>query len=153
MVEFALALPLLVIIIAGIIEFGHAIHYHQALTEGVRAGVRYLTRLQNPCTATAMDQAVGLVVTRSINWSNPPMFPDWPANSGAWRSDPRFQASLQGCDQATGKVTGNTLTMTVQFLYVDASSMLRIIGWGSQQVGALDGIPMTAVHQERYIGI
>ena len=49
MVEFAFALPILAIIVVGVLEIGRAIHYHQALTEGVRAGVRYLTRVGEPC--------------------------------------------------------------------------------------------------------
>src|SRR4051794_19991721 len=49
-VEFALALPLLVILAFGAIEMGWLIWQHEIITKGVRDGVRYLTRVPVTCT-------------------------------------------------------------------------------------------------------
>jgi Flp pilus assembly protein TadG len=43
-VEFVIALPLVLVILVLIAEFGRAFWYHQIVTKGVRDGVRYLSR-------------------------------------------------------------------------------------------------------------
>jgi Flp pilus assembly protein TadG len=50
-VEFALVLPLLVVLAFGAIEIGWMIWQHAIITKGVRDGVRYLTRVPVTCTA------------------------------------------------------------------------------------------------------
>jgi Flp pilus assembly protein TadG len=146
MVEFAFALPILAIIVVGVLEIGRAIHYHQALTEGVRAGVRYLTRVGEPCQNSAKDAAVGLIVTRSIGWDNPPLFADWPADEASWASDPTFQVEFADCDANTGELNGATVSMTAEFTYSDS---LGVLGW----IGHEGGIPMVAGHEEVWIGL
>jgi TadE-like protein len=146
LVEFAFAMPVMMIIFLGVTEIGRAIQYHEAITDGSRAAVRYLTRLPDPCSDAAMNDAVSLVVTRTLGWSGPPLFPDWPSSYAAAKSSTRFTATRDGCDPGTGKLTGSTLTLTVQYTFGD------YVGWMSW-VGHPGGILMTAVHQERYIGI
>jgi Flp pilus assembly protein TadG len=146
LVEFAFALPILAVIVVGVLEVGRAIHYHQALTEGVRAGARYLTRVADPCSGGAKQAAVGLLVTRSSDWSNPPLFYDWPADYGSSTSDPDFQVDISGCDSVTGELAGSTVTMTAQFTFSDS---LGVLNW----IGHAGGIAMQAGHQERWIGL
>lgn len=146
MVEFAFALPMLVITIVGVIEVGRAIHYHQALTEGVRAGVRYLSRVADPCSSEAKEAATGLLVTRSIGWSNPPVFVDWPVSYASTSSDPDFQVDFIGCDAATGELAGSTVTMTAEYAFADSLGMLRWIGHAG-------GFPLRTGHQELWFGL
>ena len=146
MVEFAFALPILAVIVVGVLEIGRAIHYHQALTEGVRAGVRYLTRVGDPCSSGSKQGAVGLVVTRSIGWNNPPLFADWPADYASSTSDPEFQVEFADCDVGTGQLTGPVISMTAEFTYSDS---LGVLDW----IGHDDGIPMLAGHEEVWIGL
>jgi hypothetical protein len=146
LVEFALALPILVFIVVGVLEIGRAIHYHQALTEGVRAGVRYLTRVGDPCSSASEQAAVGLLVTRSINWSNPPLFADWPADYASSTTDPDFQVQFADCDVGTGQLTGPVVSMTADFTFSDS---LGVLHW----IGHKDGIPMQSGHEEVWIGL
>ncbi|MCI0429147.1 MAG: pilus assembly protein [Rhodospirillales bacterium] len=146
LVEFAYALPILFIIVVGILEVGRAIHYHQALTEGVRAGVRYLTRVGDPCSSGSRQGAVGLVVTRSIGWNNPPLFADWPEDYASSTSDPEFQVEFADCDPGTGQLTGPTVSMTAEFTYSDS---LGVLDW----IGHEGGMPMQAGHEEVWIGL
>ncbi len=139
-VEFAFAVPILIWIVMGVVDIGRAIHYHQAMTEGTRAGVRYLTRLADPCSAAALQAAVGLVVTRSLDWSGPPLFPDWPADYAAASSSTTFRVTRTGCDANTGALAGNTLDMEVQY---DFNMMIFSGGH----------VTLHARHQEQYIGL
>jgi Flp pilus assembly protein TadG len=146
MVEFALALPIFALILAGVLEIGRAIHYHQALTEGVRAGVRYLTRVGDPCSSASRQAAVGLLVTRSIGWSNPPLFADWPANYASSTTDPDFQVQFADCNAGTGQLVGPVVSMTADFTFSDS---LGVLHW----IGHADGIPMVSGHEEVWIGL
>ena len=57
MVEFAIVVPLLVILVFGIVEIGRAIYQHTTLGKGTDAAARYLTRVWNglndDCTSNA----------------------------------------------------------------------------------------------------
>jgi len=145
MVEFAFAFPILAVILVGVLEIGRAIHYHQALTEGVRAGVRYLTRVADPCSSASKQAAVGLLVTRSINWSNPPLFANWPASYALSTTDPDFRVQFTDCN-AGGQLVGPVVSMTADFTYSDSLGVLQWIGHG-------DGIPMVSDHEEVWIGL
>ena len=79
-VEFALVLPLLVILAFGAIEMGWMIWQHEIITKGVRDGVRYLTRVPVTCTSvgsggtfSSADQqaAINLVKTGTTSSANP----------------------------------------------------------------------------------
>src|SRR5262249_50082034 len=137
-VEFVFALPVLVWIVMGIVDAGRAIHYHQAMTEGVRAGVRSLPRVAAPCSNAAMQAAVGLIATRSIGWSSPPLFPDWPANYSAASSSTTFRVTRTGCNN-TGTLAGTTLDLEAQYDF----NMMILSG---------ASVTLHARHQELYIG-
>jgi len=46
MVEFAIVLPILVLLVFGIIDFGHALYMKAEITSASREGARYATRYQ-----------------------------------------------------------------------------------------------------------
>lgn len=47
-IEFALILPLLLVLIGGCFEFGRAMLVYQSMTEALRGGARYLARVPDP---------------------------------------------------------------------------------------------------------
>ena len=60
-VEFALLLPLLLLILFGIIDFARAFNIQETLTQAAREGVRpYALRLTTDPTATTQNAAVGV---------------------------------------------------------------------------------------------
>jgi len=146
MVEFALAFPILAVILVGVLEVGRAIHYHQALTEGVRAGVRYLTRVADPCSAASEQAAVGLLVTRSIDWSNSPLFGDWPATYASSTTAPDCHVQFANCNAGTGQLVGPLVSMTADFTFSDS---LGVLQW----IGDENGIPLESDHEEVWIGL
>ena len=72
MVEFALILPLILLIILAFIELARIVYFKTALYDAVREGARYAIIQQNPCTSAArraeirqkvLDYAVGVPLT------------------------------------------------------------------------------------------
>jgi Flp pilus assembly protein TadG len=79
-VEFALALPLLVLILAGLSELGRSYFQAQALERGLRMGASYAARAELPLSGAARSATENLVKTSSMdgtlgmsasNWERP----------------------------------------------------------------------------------
>lgn len=145
LVEMVMVTPLLLTVLVGITEMGQAIHYHQALSDGARAGVRYLTRVSDPCLEAEQQRAVSLLVTRSMNWSNAPIFDEWPGDFAGVSADPKFNIAFSGCDES-GVLTGEVITMDARYQLSDSTGVLRYIGLEG-------GFWIGGRHQERYIGL
>lgn len=145
LVEMIMVTPLLLTILVGITEIGQAIHYHQALSDGARAGVRYLTRVTDPCTQQEQERAISLLVTRSLDWSNDPIFDEWPGDASGVAGDSRFDITITGCDES-GALDGDLITMDARYQLSDTTGVLRFIGLeGGFWVGGR--------HQQSHIGL
>ena len=89
--EFAIALPILLVLVAGCFEFGRTLLVRQTMVEAVRGGARYLARVPDPschvgCSAGALR---AIAMTRDQIASNsrlPPGSVDvtsqWTASTG-----------------------------------------------------------------------
>ena len=63
-VEFAIVLTLMLLIVAGIFEFGRAFQYYDALAKATRDGARYMSGAPKATiSSVAVSNAQGLVVT------------------------------------------------------------------------------------------
>ena len=155
-VELAFAVPVLVILLVAVINLGRAIQYHEALADGSRAALRYLTRVEDPCNGQALDAAVSLAVTRSLGWSTgSPQFADWPT-ADTWpmignnpisgtpftRGTGDFEMRLVGC---TEEGPDPTMTLEIRHRYTDIFGLLDQIGHGG-------GFWISGRHQERFVG-
>ncbi len=100
-VEFALVLPLLLVLLVGIIEFGRAWNEHQVITEAARAAARKaavydpsVTRDSVVRTAAATMLASGIDTTGlPSGWIDP----DGPGGSkaeGGWDGDPNTPVTV-----------------------------------------------------------
>lgn len=159
-VEMALALPLLFILLVAVIALGQAVRLHEAAVDGTRSATRYLTRVLDPCQADQLDAAVGLALTRSMDWSQPLRVGDWPSRTDwqgqvtagtAITADPfvvdvgeAFRVVLSGC----GAEELDQLTFEIRFRYDDP---LGLLSWINLDGG--DGFWIGARHQQRFIGI
>lgn len=67
-VEFALVLPVLLLVVIGIIEFGRAYNIQTTLSNAARDGVRVMALKDSPseAKATVMTSADGLSLTESM---------------------------------------------------------------------------------------
>ncbi len=75
LVEFAMVLPLLLLLLVGLIEFGRAWNLHQVVTDASREGARHAV-LQSGRRRRDRDDSVSDVVNRAlanaaVNTSNP----------------------------------------------------------------------------------
>jgi len=141
LVEFVIAIPILFIIVAGIIELGTMMHYYHAVTDASRAAARYLSRVEDPCDADEIDRATSLAATRTTDWTGTPSFADWPATA----SDvgPIFQVTVPEC--SGGTLSAGAITFVTSYRYYDAFGALAFIGYGS-------GFWLNGIHQESHIG-
>lgn len=154
-VEMALGIPVLLTLLVGFVTIGHAVQYHEALTDGTRSALRYLARVGNPCSPEPFDLAAGLAVTRSLGWTGSPQFAAWPTAvewgttsaadiTGANPVGPDdFKVVLLGCETGT---PAEYLTLTMRYRYVDPVGLLGMIDLPDQ------GFWIGATHQQRYIG-
>jgi Flp pilus assembly protein TadG len=72
-VEFALVIILLLIIVAGIVEFGRAFWYYNALTKATRDGARFMSEVPTETLGNSVAAAEDLVVD-AANAANVPEF-------------------------------------------------------------------------------
>jgi Flp pilus assembly protein TadG len=141
MVEFIFAIPILLILFAGIVEVGTMMHYYHAVTDGSRAAARYLSRVEDPCDQGELDRAAGLAATRSSDWSGAPLFADWPSSAAGVGTN--FQIAVQEC--SGGALSGETITFVTSYQYDDAFGALFFLGYA-------EGLWLNGVHQEVHIG-
>jgi Flp pilus assembly protein TadG len=141
LVEFVFAIPILLIVFAGIVELATMMHYYHALTDASRAAARYLSRVENPCDEAELARATGLAATRTTDWSGTPSFADWPATAGEVGTT--FQVSVPEC--TGGVLDGETITFVTSYQYKDAFGALVFLGYAS-------GFWLNGVHQESHIG-
>ena len=73
-VEFALILPLLLLLTMITTEFGRAIYQYNTIVKSVRNATRYLS-LQTPITDTKITEAQNLVVFGNIAGTGPALVP------------------------------------------------------------------------------
>ena len=141
LVEFAIGIPILLIIFAGIVELGSMMHYYHALTDASRSAARYLSRVENPCDAAELARATGLAATHTTDWSGEPLFSDWPATAGEVGTT--FRTSVPEC--SGGTLSGTTITFVTSYQYNDGIGALAFLSYAS-------GFWLNGVHQETHIG-
>ena len=76
-VEFALAVPLLVLIVAGMTEIGRAYFQAVAVEKGLRAGALYAAHSASPLGAADRAAAENLVRTGTLDGSGPLLVSGW----------------------------------------------------------------------------
>ena len=80
LIEFALALPLLLLMCLGVIEFGRAYYTYNILTKAVRDGARFLSTGMVTSTgtidATIASQTKNVVVYGTVTNTGSPKLPD-----------------------------------------------------------------------------
>ncbi|RFU19040.1 TadE/TadG family type IV pilus assembly protein [Geodermatophilus marinus] len=66
-VEFALIVPLLVVLVLGIVEFGHAFQVQGTLSSAAREGARVMALQSNPAAARAAVRAAAPTLDPAIS--------------------------------------------------------------------------------------
>lgn len=136
--EFALVLPALLLLFAGIVEVGRAYSQANAVEKGLRAGAFYAARQSIPLSAAKRSAAENLIKTGTLDGTGPLL-------ASAWS---RPGADVDIDDSATFALGGIALpvirvTATVPFDPI-LPGLLSFVGLGDYTI--------TLSHEQAYVG-
>lgn len=158
MVEFAIVLPLLLMLLFGITELGRALYQQNSLYKAVESGARYLARVNNVlqfdedgnCTTAGPDwpdsvsltAATNLIIYGNINGTGNPLLPNLDESGAITISvAPR---ELTKTDTSTLMVCVITITSQPAFAGFFGDIVIPFT--------TLDNFNIRAETEERYIG-
>ena len=128
-IEFALAMPIVFVILFGIFEFGIALWYQQELTSAVREGARKGVVLTNPRKSYSQIQTIVETYLNNVGLTN----------------GGRTFACTNNCPCTA---SGNTLTVTVTYptSFTVISNLTKLF-WGNSTVSASKTLTATVSMQ------
>ena len=138
-VEFALVLPLLLLLLAGITEIGRAYYQANAVEKGLRAGALFAGRNDFPLTAQVRTMVANLVKTGTLDGSGPYLVSGW-ADVNA---DLNIDDTLTFPVDATTTIPVVRVTATVPFDPL-IPGMLTLVGLGD--------VTIQLSHEQAYVG-
>ena len=138
-VEFALVLPLLLLLFAGISEIGRAYYQANAVEKGLRAGALFAGRNGFPLTAQVRTMVANLVKTGTLDGSGPYLVSGW--------AD--VNAGLNIDDTLTFSVDATT---TIPVVRVTATVPLDPLMPGMLALVGLGDVTIQLSHEQAYVG-
>lgn len=142
MFEFAIALPLLLIIFAGGWEMARGLWQYQMLNKGVRDAARYLARVDDPTSALSQTMALRLVVAGDIDTAQPPRIDH---TKLAVTVGKRTFDNSAGTFRGPGGTSDDIDVIQVLAVYTFDAPLLAFVGID-------DVLTLTVGHEERHIG-
>lgn len=150
LVEFAILLPLMLILLLGITELGRALHFQHRLTRAVEAGARYMARSYRTvdkadpaCDNTGGDwagsaaNAQNLVVYGTIAGTGSPIISGLSTGDVDVTVDPRIVTGV-------GTTCVITVSVTVQYPGLFGAAIIPLLDIPQPTLGARS--------EERYVG-
>ncbi|MEA1988524.1 MAG: TadE/TadG family type IV pilus assembly protein [Pseudomonadota bacterium] len=151
MIEFAIILPLLLLLFFGITELGRALYQQNALTQAVELGGRYMARVENAvntadCTANTTDNRWSDAVTRAKNLITCGV--DSGCNAGdSVLPNITFDADAFAVSSPTSPPACIiTVKVKADFVSIFGDDLIPVPGF------SVEGVTLNAETQERYIG-
>ncbi len=138
-VEFALVLPLLLLLLTGITEIGRAYYQANAVEKGLRAGALFAGRNSFPLTAQVRTMVANLVKTGTLDGSGPYLVSGW--------AD--VDADLNIDDTLTFPVD---VTTTIPVVRLTASVPLDPLMPGMLALVGLGDVTIELSHEQAYVG-
>ena len=138
-VEFALVLPLLLLLFTGITEIGRAYYQANAVEKGLRAGALFAGRNSFPLTGQVRTMVANLVKTGTLDGSGPYLVSGW-ADVNA---DLNIDDTLTFPVDATTTIPVVRVTATVPFDPL-IPGMLTLVGLGD--------VTIQLSHEQAYVG-
>ena len=136
-VEFALFVPILLILFLGLTEIGRAHYQAVALEKGLRAGVMYAARNEFPLSDAVKISTGNLVRTGRLDGTPPYMVAGWAAGGSG------LQISSSDFDVDGTPLPVVRLTATVPF-----TPLIPGLGF----LFGVDGYKFELSHEQAYIG-
>jgi adhesin HecA-like repeat protein len=138
LVEGAIVLPIVLVLVGGVYEFGFFLYQQQLVTSGVRAAARYLALTSNPTDATNQSDARNIAVTGVIG-GGPPLIAGW--------SPSDVSIAVNSVDNSAGTYSGGA---TIQLVTVSTGVADRTLGFLG--LLGLKAPTIAASHEERVVG-
>jgi Flp pilus assembly protein TadG len=138
LVEGALILPVFLLLVGGVYEFGFFLYQEQLVTSGVEDAARYLALSADPTGVGIQTDAKNLAVTGSIN-GGPPRVRGWSMSDVA--------VTVDTVDNSTGTYSGGS---TIQVVTVSTSFLDPTLGF--LNLLHLNPPTISVSHQERVVG-
>lgn len=138
LVEGAIILPIFLVLVGGVYEFGFFLYQEQLATSGVRDAARYLALTADPTSVFNQADARNLAVTGSINGG--------PSRVEGW-STSEVTVAIDSVDNSDDTYSGGA---TIQLVTVSTSFPDRTLGF----LGLL-GLKAPTInisHEERVVG-
>jgi len=146
MFEFAITLPILLIIIAGGWELARGLWLYDALNKGVRDASRYLARVDNPTSTLSEAMALRLVLSGDIDVGGGGQPPRFDHNQVTISVDKKTYANSSG--QLYRSPGGGTDPIDVIQVRADFTYQAPLLSF----MNIANPLVLTVMHQERYIG-
>jgi Flp pilus assembly protein TadG len=138
LVEGAIILPVFLVLVCGVYEFGFFLYQEQLVTSGVEDAARYLALSSDPTGTATQADAKNLAVTGSINGG--------PSRVVGW-SPADVSVNVDSVDNATGTYSGGS---TIQLVTVSTSFLDPTLGF--LDLLHLKPPTINVSHQERVVG-
>ncbi len=139
LIESAIVLPVFLMLIGGVFEFGYFFYQQQLLTTGVRDAARYLALTANPNNATYQNDAMRLAVYGAMDRETTARVPGWSTGDVA--------ISVTALDNSSGMYCSGCTVAVITVSTRLADSSLGFLGLLGLK------IPVISVsHQERWVG-
>lgn len=152
-VEFTLALPFLMLLAAGLSEFGLMLHQQQILSKSVRDGARFVSRAYvatascpistQPEWAQTVADAKNIVLRGNLSSSAPLLI--------AGFNSPSMVAVADGCVPAGSFISPAGIGNNIPFITITATAPYA--GTGFLGFLGLSNVSLTATHQEMWVGL
>ncbi len=139
LIEGALVLPVFLLLVGGVFEFGYFFYQQQLVTTGVRDAARYLALTANPNNVTRQAEAITLAVYGLANRSTAPRVSGW--------STADVTISVTAIDNSSGIYCSGCMIeiVTVSTSFTDPSlGFLGLLG--------IKAPTISVSHQERWVG-
>lgn len=138
LVEAAIVLPIVVVLVGGVYEFGFFIYQEQLATSGVRDAARYLALTADPTDVSNQADARNLAVAGSIGGGAPRV-------AGWSTSD--ISIAVNAVNNSAGTYSGGA---TIQLVTVSTRFLDPTLGFLG--LLGLKAPTITASHEERVVG-
>jgi Flp pilus assembly protein TadG len=139
LIESAIVLPVFLMLIGGVYEFGYFFYQQQLMTTGIRDAARYLALSANPNNATKQEEAMKLAVYGEIDGAANARVPGW--------STSNIAIAVTALDNSSGFYCAGCTVAVITVSTSLADSSLGFLG-----LLGLNAPIISVSHQERWIG-
>jgi Flp pilus assembly protein TadG len=140
LIESAIVLPVFMLLVGGIFEFGYFFYQQQLMTIGVRDAARYLALTTNPNSTTNQFDAINLAVYGLINGSVTPRVAGWSASD--------VRVSVTAANNSSGMIYCGGCPVEI----ITVSTSLTDPSLGFLGLLGLNPPTISVSHQERWVG-